>query len=113
MLNFLYNYYINDVIEHQKYNIGYKRRTNPMALKPNSLLVFNYVKENDGKDFTAADIAEATGLSAKQVNGIITSAFQKKGLMIREEVAVTGGKVKYIRFTDEGRDFDPTADDEQ
>ena len=71
-----------------------------MALKPNSLLVFNYVKENDGKDFTANDIAEATGLTSKQVNGIITSAFQKKGLMIREEVAVTGGKVKYIRLTD-------------
>jgi DNA-binding MarR family transcriptional regulator len=82
-----------------------------MALKPNSLLVFNYVKENDGKDFTANDIAEATGLTSKQVNGIITSAFQKKGLMIREEVAVTGGKVKYIRLTDEGKDFDPEAPD--
>lgn len=80
-------------------------------LKPNSLLVFNYVKENDGKDFTANDIAEATGLTSKQVNGIITSAFQKKGLMIREEVAVTGGKVKYIRLTDEGKDFDPEAPD--
>ena len=80
-----------------------------MALKPNSLMVLNYVKEHDGEDFTAAEIAEALGLEVKQVNGIITSAFQKKGLMLREEVAVTGGKVKYIRLTDEGREFDPEA----
>ena len=80
-----------------------------MALKPNSLMVFNYVREHDGEDFTAAEIAEALGLEVKQVNGIITSAFQKKGLMLREEVAVTGGKVKYIRLTDEGREFDPEA----
>ena len=79
-----------------------------MALKPNSLAVFNFVKENDGNDFTAADIAEALGLEVKQVNGIVTSAFQRKGFMAREEVAVTGGTVKYIRLTDEGRahDFD-------
>jgi hypothetical protein len=36
-----------------------------MALKPNSLAVFNFVKENDGNDFTAADIAEALGLEVK------------------------------------------------
>jgi len=30
-------------------------------------------------------------------------------LLEREEVAVTGGKVKYIRLTDTGRDYDPTA----
>jgi DNA-binding MarR family transcriptional regulator len=82
------------------------------ALKENSLKVLEYVKEHDGKDFTATDIAEGTGLGVKQVNGIVTSAFQRKGLMIREEVAVTGGKVKYIRLTDEGRNFDPTVDAE-
>jgi DNA-binding MarR family transcriptional regulator len=81
-----------------------------MALKPNSLTVLNYVKDHDGEDFTAADIAAATGLEVKQVNGIITSAFQKKGLMVREEVAVTGGKVKYIRLTDEGREFEDSAE---
>ena len=79
------------------------------ALKENSLIVFNYVKEHDGEDFTAKDIAAATGLTDKQVNGIITSAFQRKGLMIREEVEVTGGKVKYVRLTDEGKAFDPSA----
>ena len=49
------------------------------ALKPNSRLVLDYVKSVDGvSEVTAADIAEATGLEVKQVNGIVTSAFQKK-----------------------------------
>ena len=68
----------------------------------------------DGDDFTAADIAEALGLEVKQVNGIVTSAFQKKGLMIREEAEVeladgTHKKVKFIRLTDAGKDFDPAS----
>lgn len=83
-----------------------------MALKPNSLTVFNYVKEHDGEDFTAADIAAATGLEKKSVDGIVTSAFQKKGLMVRipAEVELEDGThkpVKLIRLTDEGRAFDP------
>ena len=83
-----------------------------MALKPNSLTVFNYVKEHDGEDFTAADIAAATGLEKKSVDGIVTSAFQKKGLMVRipAEVELEDGThkpVKLIRLKDEGRAFDP------
>lgn len=87
-------------------------------LKPNSLLVFNYAKENDGKNFTASDIAEGTGLDVKQVNGIVTSAFQKKGLMERipseievkaEDGTVSHKAVKFIQLTDAGRAFDPTA----
>jgi hypothetical protein len=30
-------------------------------------------------------------------------------LIYREEVAVTGGKVKYIRLTETGKCFDPEA----
>ena len=78
-------------------------------LKPNSRLVYDYVKAHNGEDMTAADIAEATGLGVKSVNGSVTS-FQKKGWTIREEVAVTGGKVKYIRLTAEGRNVDPDAE---
>lgn len=82
------------------------------ALKPNSLTVFNYVKEHDGENFTAADIAAATGLEKKSVDGIVTSAFQKKGLMERipAEVQLEDGThkpVKLIRLTDAGRAFDP------
>ena len=81
-----------------------------MALKENSRKVYDYVVAHDGEDFTAKDIADALGLDVKQVNGIVTAAFQRKGLMAREEVAITGGTVKYIRLTDEGRSFDPNAD---
>ena len=85
-------------------------------LKENSLKVFNYVKENDGKNMTAADIAEGTGLEVRQVNGIVTSAFQRKGLMERvpAEIQLEDGShkaVKFIRLTDEGRAFDPEAED--
>ena len=48
-----------------------------MALKENSKIVFNFVKAHDGEDFTAQDIADATGLSVRAVNGIVTSAFQR------------------------------------
>ena len=86
-----------------------------MALKPNSKLVYNYVKENNGKQITAADIAEGTGLTVKQVNGIVTSAFQRKGLMERSEpvkVELEDGTVKDVKFislTAEGMAFDPAA----
>lgn len=87
------------------------------ALKPNSKLVFDYVKAHDGENFVAADIAEATGLEVKQVNGIVTSAFQRKGLMERvpAEIELEDGShkaVKFIRLTDEGRAFDPNATEE-
>lgn len=86
------------------------------ALKPNSKLVFDFVKAHDGEDFVAADIAEATGLEVKQVNGIVTSAFQRKGLMERipAEIKLEDGNhkaVKFIRLTDEGRAFDPNSEE--
>ena len=85
-------------------------------LKENSLKVYNFVKENDGKDMTAADIAEGTGLEVRSVNGIVTSAFQRKGLMERvpAEIALEDGShkaVKFIRLTDAGKEFDPNATD--
>lgn len=86
------------------------------ALKENSKIVFNYVKTMDGHNITAADIAEATGLEVKSVNGIVTSAFQKKGLMERipAEIELADGThkaVKFIRLTDAGREFDPENPD--
>lgn len=85
-------------------------------LKPNSKLVYDYVKAHDGENFTASDIANATGLSTKQVNGSVTSAFQKKGLMERVPAEIenedgTHKSVKFIRLTDQGREFDPEAED--
>ena len=85
-------------------------------LKPNSRTVFEYVKANDGKNMTAADIAEGTGLEVKQVNGIVTSAFQKKGLMVRTEAEIqlpdgTHKAVKFISLTDAGKAFNPDAEE--
>lgn len=80
-----------------------------MALKDNSLIIFNYVREHDGEDFTAQDISAATGIGAKSVNGCLTAMARHHDLIYREEVAVTGGKVKYIRLTETGKCFDPEA----
>lgn len=82
------------------------------ALKPNSIAVFNYVKDHNDEEITAADIAEALGLEVKSVNGIVTSAFQKKGLMERVpgEIELDDGShkaVKFIHLTATGLNFDP------
>lgn len=83
-------------------------------LKENSKIVFNYVKAHEGENITAADIAEGTGLEVRSVNGIVTSAFQRKGLMARvpAEIELADGShkaVKFIVLTDEGKNFDPEA----
>ena len=86
-----------------------------MALKENSRKVFDYVKAHDGEDFTAKDIAKALDLAIQSVNGIVTSAFQRKGLMERvpaeiENADGTHDKVKLIKLTDAGKAFDPDAE---
>ena len=85
-------------------------------LKPNSKIVYNYVKEHESENITAAVIAEGTDLDVKVVNGIVTSAFQRKGLMERvpAEVELSDGShkaVKFIRLTEAGKEFDPNATD--
>lgn len=85
------------------------------AMKENTRKIFDYLKEHDGEDFTAADVGEALGLDVKSVNGSFTS-FQKKGWGIREEAEVelddnTHKKVKFLRLTDVGRAVDPDAAD--
>lgn len=87
-------------------------------LKENARKVFDYVKSVAGANVTAADIADATGLEVRSVNGIVTSAFQKKGLMERipAEVELEDGThkaVKFIKLTADGEAFDPDAPDEK
>ena len=87
-------------------------------LKENSKLVYNYVLENGEKNITAADIAEGTGLPVRSVNGIVTSAFQRKGLMERVEAEIeladkTHKKVKFVKLTEAGKDFDENAVEEK
>lgn len=62
-----------------------------MAMKENSKAVLEYLKSINGADVTAADVAEALGLEKRQVDGIFTSAIQRKGYGLREpsEIEVT------------------------
>lgn len=81
-------------------------------LKENSKLVYDYLKANaDNDSIIASDIAEATGLTTQQVNGIVTSALQKKGFAVRTpgEVELEDGThkaVKFISLTELGMDED-------
>lgn len=79
-----------------------------MAMKEGTRAIWNYIVDHANEDITAQDIAEALGVGIRSVTGSVNS-FVKKGHVVREEVAVTGGKVKYIRLTDEGKAFDPDA----
>lgn len=88
-----------------------------MAVKPNTKKVIEYLKEINGSQVTSADVAEALGLEKRQVDGIFTSAIQRKGLGVRTpaEVELEDGSHKQIKFlslTDDGMAFDPDADAE-
>ena len=95
-----------------------------MALKDNSRLVYDFMVAHDGQDFTANDIANATGLSPRSVNGILTASFQRhkdkdknpEPLIVRVPAEIEDPEtglhkpVKFIQLTDAGRSFDPNAD---
>ena len=85
-------------------------------MKENSVKVLNYLKEVNGQQVTAADVAEALGLEKRSVDGIFTSAIQRKGLGIRTPAEIelddgTHKSVKFLSLTSEGMNFDPTAED--
>lgn len=87
-----------------------------MAMKENSKKVLNYLKENSGVSVTAADIAEALGLEKRQIDGIFTSAIQRKGLGVRTPAEIeledgTHKSVKFLSLTPAGMNFDPDAED--
>ena len=86
-------------------------------LKPNTVSVINYLKEVNGQNVTAADVAEALGLEKRTVDGIFTSAIQRKGLGIRTPAEIeledgTHKAVKFLSLTEEGMNLDVTADAE-
>lgn len=87
-----------------------------MAMKDNSKKVLNYLKGINGADVTAADVAEALGLEKRSVDGIFTSALQRKGYGVRvaAEVELEDGThkaVKFLQLTPAGMSFDPDAED--
>jgi len=87
-----------------------------MAMKENSKKVLNYLKEVQGENVTSADVAGALGLEKRSVDGIFTSAIQRKGLGIRTPAEIelddgTHKPVKFLSLTPAGMEFDPDAED--
>lgn len=85
-----------------------------MAMSENSVKVLNHLKGINGADVTAQDVADALGLAKKSVDGIFTSAIQRKGYGVREvaEIQLEDGThkaVKFLKLTEAGMAFDPTA----
>ena len=85
-------------------------------LKPNTVAVINYLKEVNGQNVTAADVAEALGLEKRTVDGIFTSAIQRKELGIRTPAEIelpdgTHKQVKFLSLTNAGMAFDTTVTD--
>ncbi len=86
-------------------------------MKENSVKVLNYLKEINGSNVTSGDVADALGLEKRQVDGIFTSAIQRKGLGIRVPAEVeldddTHKAVKFLKLTDAGMAFDPASEAE-
>ena len=84
------------------------------AVSEKSLVVLNYLKDNDGTDMTSADIAEALGMEKKSVDGIVTSGLQRKNLAERipAEIELEDGThkpVKFIKATAAGLAYDHEA----
>ena len=83
-----------------------------MAMSSNSIAVLNFLKEHNGENLTAADVADALGLKKCQVDGIFTSAIQRKdyGVRIPAEIELEDGThkaIKLLRLNDEGMAFNP------
>lgn len=86
-----------------------------VAVSEKSLVVLNFMKENDGKQMTAEDIANGVGMTTRSVNGIVTSGLIKnKNLVVRvpAEIELADGmhkQVNFIELTDAGRAYDHEA----
>ena len=81
------------------------------AMKENTKKVFEFLRTVNGQNVTSADVAEALGLEKRSVDGIFTSAIQKKGYGIRvpAEVELEDGShksVKFLQLTEAGMALD-------
>lgn len=87
-----------------------------MAIKPNTKLVLDYLKGIGDANVTSGDVAEAVGLEKRQVDGIFTSALQRKNLGVRvpAEIELADGthkQVKFLKLTEAGMAY--TGEDEE
>ena len=89
------------------------------AMKENTKKVITYLQGlSDSDNVTAADVADALGLEKRSVDGIFTSAIQRKNLGVREEAEIelddgTHKKVKFLKLTDAGKAIDVNAEPEE
>ena len=86
-----------------------------MAMSTNGQNLLGFLKGKVGQDVTAHDAAEALGVKLASVTGSF-NAMVKKGLgeRVEAEVALEDGthkKVKFLKLTDAGIAFDPTAEE--
>ena len=84
-------------------------------MKENSKKVLNYLKSINGANVTAQDVADALDIPKRSVDGIFTSAIQRKGFGVRvpAEIELEDGThkaVKFLQLTPEGMAFDPEAE---
>lgn len=88
------------------------------VMKENTKKVITYLQGLGANDnVTATDVAEALDLEVRSVNGIFTSAIQRKELGFREEAEIelddgTHKQVKFLRLTDAGKAIDVNAEPE-
>lgn len=88
-----------------------------MAMKENTKAVITYLQGLTASDnVTSADVADALGLEKKSVDGIFTSAIQRKGLGVRvpAEIEMEDGShkpVKFLKLTDAGMALDCDAEE--
>jgi len=73
----------------------------------NAQAVIRYLQADPNGQYTADDLANALGLTSRQINGTATG-LQKKG--ITERVVVEGIEKKVIRLTPEGLAVDPAME---
>ncbi len=80
----------------------------PVKMSDKSVQVLEYIR-NGGDGLTHKEIADALGVAAVAVVGVVNSLV-KKGLVVREEAVVEMGEgetktLKIVKLTDEGRDY--------
>lgn len=90
-----------------------------MAMSEKTRLVFDYLKANvENEEITADMVAEAVGLTPKQVVGSFNGGLLRKGLGYYtkdNEITLADGNVvkkSFMFLTDEGLALDPDADEE-
>lgn len=81
-------------------------------MKENTYKIFKFLQENNGQALTSADVADALGLEKRTVDGVFTSAIQRKELGFRTPAEVvdpaTGlhKQVKLLSLNDAGMAVD-------